>query len=436
MTQIIPAFNIKPKTLALVIATSILSLSVIGCGSDSGGGSSGNNGSSNGNSGGSDGNGGVKPPVSSTGFTESATWELTNLAAGTATCYDFDAKAESSCDDNKWDIKYDNTSRQPKLWSNSGDSGAGKGGVFGLIEWSDLGRYTNATKDPDTSRDITMHYNEDRSGGIFDAQPWFEYNLKGNHQLYPNNRVYMITTNYSDAAVESSIQQPIYAMQIINYYNNTGASGYPTLRWIDTALPNQVRTQTISAASNDDWVYFDLKAGKPTTKEGTWHVGFKRSDVILNGGDSAMGSNQGKVGGFLSKTPAGYYSDKEGSDKGKPIASKFITDNSAATLTDLTNTAGYAKPTSAHDWIIDKKGSDLNPAYSGTFPNLDYGWYTYNGATHQLNAKPIDKAKGALIRSAEGNSYARVRLDKINYPDNKATTASSWEFKFDIQPAS
>ena len=413
MTPITPTVNTKPKVLALFFSGSILALGMSGCGG-------GDSDTSNGNT----------PPVSTISFTETATWELTNLAAGTATCYDFDAKAESACDDNKWDIKYDNTARQPKLWSNSGDSGAGKGGVFGLIDWSDLSRYKNAIQDPDNSRDITMHYNEDRSGGIFDAEPWFEYNLQGMHQLYPNNRVYMITTNNSDATVESSVQQPIYALQIINYYSGT-TSGYPTLRWIDTALPNKEQTKTINASNNDEWVYFDLKAGETTTKEGTWHIGFKRNSVILNGGDSATGVNKGKVGGFLSKTPMGYYNDK-----GEPIASKFITENSAGTLADLKNTADYAKPTSATNWVIDKKGSDLNPAYTGVFPNLDYGWYTYNGGNHQLNAKPIDKAQGALLRSAEGNSYARVRLEKINYPDNTATAATSWVFKFDIQPAS
>ena len=95
----------------------------------------------------------------------------------------------------------------------------------------------------------------------------------------------------------------------------------------------------------------------------------------------------------------------------------------------------FDKPISARSWVIDSKGSDLNPAYTGNFPNLDFGWYTYNGMTHQLNAKAVDSAQGALIRSAEGNSYARVRLDKINYPDSSATTATSWEFKIDIQPA-
>ena len=420
MTRPTLAMNTKPTKLALLFSSSLLALSMTGCGGSSDGSSSGNNGNSD--------NDGSTPPASSASFSETATWQVTNLAPDSATCYDFDAKAESSCDGDTWDIKFENQARSVKLWSNSGDSGAGMGGVFGLIDWSDLSRYTNATLDPDTGRDISLHYNEDRSGGVFTAKPWFEYNLQGNHQLYPNNRVYMVTTDSSSAMTDSSVQQPIYALQITNYYNDAGKSGYPTIRWIDTALPNQVQTQTINATSNDDWVYVDLKTGQSSTdKDSTWQIGFKRNDVILNGGDSGSG----KIGGYLAATPAGYYDAKD-----EPIVSQFITDGSAATLADLTSTADYDKPLSARSWVIDSKGSDLNPAYTGNFPNLDFGWYTYNGMTHQLNAKPIDSAQGALIRSAEGNSYARVRLDKINYPDSTATTATSWEFKLDIQPAS
>ncbi|MGP5406445.1 HmuY family protein [Psychrobacter celer] len=420
MTKTTLAMNTKPTKLALLFSSSLLALSMTGCGGSSDGSSSGNNGNSD--------NDGSTPPASSASFSETATWQVTNLAPDSATCYDFDAKAESSCDGDTWDIKFENQARSVKLWSNSGDSGAGMGGVFGLIDWSDLSRYTNATLDPDTGRDISLHYNEDRSGGVFTAKPWFEYNLQGKHQLYPNNRVYIVTTDSSSAMTDSSVQQPIYALQITNYYNDAGKSGYPTIRWIDTALPNQVQTQTINATSNDDWVYVDLKTGQSSTdKDSTWQIGFKRNDVILNGGDSGSG----KIGGYLAATPAGYYDAKD-----EPIVSQFITDGSAATLADLTSTADYDKPLSARSWVIDSKGSDLNPAYTGNFPNLDFGWYTYNGMTHQLNAKPIDSAQGALIRSAEGNSYARVRLDKINYPDSTATTATSWEFKLDIQPAS
>ena len=420
MTKPTLAMSTKPTKLALLFSSSLLALSMTGCGGGGDGSSSGNNGNSD--------NDGSTPPASSASFSETATWQVTNLAPDSATCYDFDAKAESSCDGDTWDIKFENQARSVKLWSNSGDSGAGMGGVFGLIDWSDLSRYTNATLDPDTGRDISLHYNEDRSGGVFTAKPWFEYNLQGKHQLYPNNRVYMVTTDSSSAMTDSSVQQPIYALQITNYYNDAGKSGYPTIRWIDTALPNQVQTQTINATSNDDWVYVDLKTGQSSTdKDSTWQIGFKRNDVILNGGDSGSG----KIGGYLAATPAGYYDAKD-----EPIVSQFITDGSAATLADLTSTADYHKPLSARSWVIDSKGSDLNPAYTGNFPNLDFGWYTYNGMTHQLNAKPLDSAQGALIRSADGNSYARVRLDKINYPDSTATTATSWEFKLDIQPAS
>ena len=412
----------KRQPLIVAMATGILALSLIGCG----GGDDGGSGSSN-NSGGHN-NGSTTPPAASNAsFSKTVTWEVSNFSEGAISCYDFDAQVASDCSDNIWDIKLENQPRGVKLWSNSGDSGAGAGGVFGLIDWSELSKYKNATQDPITGRDITMHYNEDRSGGIFDEQPWHEYNLNGKHQLYPNNRVYLITSNNSSADTQSSVLQPIYAMQIINYYNEGGASGYPTVRWIDTALPNKVQTQTLNATNNDNWIYLNLATGQSTTnKNDVWHVGFKRNSVILNGGDS--GSS--KVGGFLAATPTGYYDTK-----GELIASKFMTDGSAATLVDLSNIASYNKPASARSWVIDRKGSDLNPAYTGNYPNLDFGWYTYNGMTHQLNTKTIEKSQGALIRSSDGNSYARVRLDKINYPNTTTTTPSSWVFNIDVQPA-
>ena len=89
MTQIIPVFKTKPKTLLMLITTSILTLSMTGCGG-------GSDGSSNDNTG-NGGNSGNKPPVSTASFSETATWQVTNLALGSATCYDFDARAESSC---------------------------------------------------------------------------------------------------------------------------------------------------------------------------------------------------------------------------------------------------------------------------------------------------------------------------------------------------
>ena len=422
----------KRKTLTLAVASGILALSLIGCGGsdDNSSGNAGNDNSNANNGSSNNGNNGSTQPGNNGAFSQTATWKIEgdNLKIGAVTCYDFDAQVTSDCSDNKWDIKFDNQARSPKLWSNSGDSGTGNGGVFGVIDWSDLKTYKNATQDPKTGRDITLHYNEDKSGGIFDEQPWHEYNLNGKHQLYPNNRVYMITADNSSDNTQSSVSQPLYAMQIINYYNEGGASGYPTVRWIDTALPNQVQTQTIDASNNDNWVYFNLTTGKTTTdKNAIWHVGFKRNDVVLNSGDSGSA----KVGGFLAATPAGYYDAK-----GKLIASKFMTDGSAATVANLTATAKYNKPTSARGWVVDRKGSDLNPKIAGGFPNIDYGWYVYKGDQgHRLFVKPTEDSIGALVRSAAGNSYARLHLDQINYADSTAANPSSWVFNIDIQPA-
>lgn len=436
MTPSVLRLNRQCHIFTLAMTSTLLALSLIGCGgSDSSSstdsshsGGNANNGSTNGNSGNSSGsNSGSTTPTTSGGFSQTAIWSVTDLADNAVSCFDFESQAAISCDNTAWDIKFENQARAPKLWSNSGDSGTGKGGVFGLMDWSDLKTYKNGTQDPITGRDITMHYNDDKSGGIFVEHPWFEYNLQGKHQLYPNNRVYMITSDSSSAATESSVLQPIYALQIINYYNDSGKSGQPTLRWIDTAIPNKVNTQTFDASNDSNWVYVNLATGKTVTdKKGVWHIGFKRNDVILNGGNSG----NGKVAGFLAATPDGYYDAK-----GEPILSKFTTDNIKASAATLTNTSGYAKPSAASGWKVEQKGSDLSPSYIGTFPNLDFGWFTYNGMTHQLNAKPIDTTKGALVRSAEGNSYARVRLDKVNYATPTSKTATSWEFKIDIQPA-
>lgn len=46
---------------------------------------------------------------------------------------------------------------------------------------------------------------------------------------------------------------------------------------------------------------------------------------------------------------------------------------------------------------------------------------------------PNLSARGWVVDS---KGSARVRLDKINYPDASATTPISWEFKIDIQPSS
>ena len=110
------------------------------------------------------------------------------------------------------------------LRSNGGVSGEGAGAVFGPFEWDELSAWTSATIEPSGSS-VVARYQEDVTSGIFDESSWYAYNLTGAHRLWPNYAVYLIDTNQADDAA------PQYALQITGYYDATGASGYPRLRW-------------------------------------------------------------------------------------------------------------------------------------------------------------------------------------------------------------
>ncbi|WP_410472010.1 HmuY family protein [Faucicola mancuniensis] len=415
-----------------VLATLLATVGLTACGGGGGGGSSSptpsNNASNNAsNSNGSNTNNGNANNANQTPtatFSDSATWEVDSTKKE-AICYDFDSKTEVGCDSTIWDFKFDNTTgRTPTFWTNGGTSGTGKGASLGLFDWSELKTYTNATIDPKSKQNIAQRYILDSTAGIFTTQSWYQYNMD-THQLAPNNRVYLITTDNTSANTTSSVQAPIFALQVINYYNESATSGYPTLRWIDTATPNDVKTQMFNASSQTEWTYINLSTSQTTTADGNWHIALQRDKIKLNGGTSG----KGKVAGFLAKQPTGYYDDK-----GEAIAEKFNQNNIQESLADLQNTQKYRLPTSARAWVSDSFSSPLNPAYTGTFPNIDYQWYTYNGTNHKLTAKPEDTAKGVLLRSAEGDSYARMRLAEIKYATSEALLPTSWVFEFGIQP--
>lgn len=405
-----------------LLSTLVLSIALSACG---GGGGSTNATNNSANNGGNTNNNSGNNANTTKTFSEKATWTV-DTSKPAVVCYDFDSKAEVGCETATWDLKFDNTSgRTPNFWTNSGQSGSGKGGALGLFDWSELKTYTTATTEPKSKQDITMRYMIDSASGIFSKSSWYEYNPQ-NHVLAPNNRVYLITTDSTNVSTVSSVQMPIFAVQVINYYDKTRTSGYPTLRWIDTAIPNDVKEKTFDASSKTDWLYINLKTGETVNKDGDWHIALNRFNIQLNGGVSG----NGKVAGFLAKTPAGYYDND-----GKAIAEKFQQDNRQESLNDLKDIASYNLPKSAQQWVSDSKSSPLNPAHTGNFPNiLDFGWYTYNPNGHKISAKSEDLAKGALLRSGEGDSYARMRVSEIKYTNESDRLPTSWTIEFDIQP--
>ncbi len=170
----------------------------------------------------------VQPTAQAT-FTGTATFTGSIPGTGGDLCFDFDSDATVGCDTATWDIKLGFADRDFYLRSNSGSSGNGNGGVIGAFEWTELQAYTSATVSPEGG-DLTDHYDADTTGGIFKESSWYAYDLQGNHKLWPNYRVYLIDTDNTDDA------SPIYAMQVTGYYNDSGESGHPAIRWTAVEL--------------------------------------------------------------------------------------------------------------------------------------------------------------------------------------------------------
>lgn len=385
-------------------------------------------------------------------FTASGSWRFELPAAGAEVCYDFDAQAVvAGCGGSAWDLKVKSGGRSASLWTNSGTSsadGSGRGGAFGGPfdhTWTELQAWQSGTVDPEGNTLPATVFLADSVSSVFTGgnsiqSAAFEYGVTGSasdHSLYPNFRVFLVTTDSSSADATGSAARPVFALQVTGYYGGAGGttSGHPSFRWVDRA-GGAVREATVDATAG--WVYYDLAAGAVSSETGTWHIAFNRYAIKLNGGESGSGT----VAGFLGKTPAGFYE----SDGTTPMAAKFTaTSNAADTLAEL-GAADLALPARAADWTTDATASALNPAYAGSYPNaLDFGWYRYYPtdaaaqaaglpAAHMLAANP---ERAALLRTGEGSGYVRLHLAAIEYAS--ATPASSgrqtWTIEYALQPS-
>lgn len=144
-------------------------------------------------------------------FSKVSTNHIFNIPiSGGSIYYDFDTATELDVTSDKWDIQveYDSVARMYNINLNSGISGSGKAGAFGPFDIADS---------PDSSENIPF-YSVDKSGGVFETYPWYAYNLKGNHEIWPNYRIYIIKT-----------EDTLYKLQITSYYHATSLeSGWIT----------------------------------------------------------------------------------------------------------------------------------------------------------------------------------------------------------------
>ncbi|MGP9832417.1 HmuY family protein [Marinobacter sp. NSM] len=139
-------------------------------------------------------------------------------------CFDFDSDAVVDCDtSDNWDVQVGFSGRDWYLKSNSGVSGAGKGGASDPMTWSEL-----AANDSDPG--VPQLYNTDSTGGVFTDNTWYAYNLTNQHKIWPNFRTFLIKAEADDP------ESAVWALQIVGYYDQNGTSGQPTVRWLPVEL--------------------------------------------------------------------------------------------------------------------------------------------------------------------------------------------------------
>ena len=422
--------NVQQMTRIFALSTLTLMLSACG-----GGGSS--DSSSNNNSSGNNAAAPANPTTPSTPSTsdlftiKGQTWTI-SPTKDKAYCYDIDTQKEVvNCTGQDWDFKFYMGTRTPALFTNSGVSGSGSGGALSSpfnATWLDLVKEKDATQGgsiPSAAWVVDSYSNAfmDTKKGF---NSFFEYDLFGDHRMSPNFKTYLLTTDPDSKNVVGSTEKPVFALQIIGYYQGT-ASGHITLRYINTNKATDIKTINVDASKG--WSYVNLSTGTVSpTREGTWHIAFNRYNVEVNNA----------VGSTIANQPDGFY-DTEGNVLTHKFKDSNALEATKAALTEAAKLGTVAR------WGSNSINSLLNPTFQGNYPNkLSYGWYYYYPTLaaaqtdglqkeHTLAANP-DAA--SMIRSNTGKSYARLRLKEIKYADpTDFNSQTTWTFEFDIQPA-
>ena len=185
---------------------------------------------------------------------------------------------------------------------------------------------------------------------------------------------------------------------------------------------SQVRSAVLDASSQTAYTYFNLTSGQKvalTDEQAAtstdWHIAFRRTNIKLNGGDSGPG----KVSGALLVPQDDFYDEN-----GAYIANVFLNATADSELEHLT---GSLSP--AETLVQDKVSSVLE--IPGELQNgvYDFGWYLYAMSNHQISE---NDQTAWLLRSGEGDSYARFRATSVSFSSDTGLAAT---FSFDVQPA-
>ena len=162
---------------------------------------------------------------------------------------------------------------------------------------------------------------------------------------------------------------------------------------VDASTPDDTvatfNVVTLDAATNtSEAALLDLLSGSTVTDE-TWQVAYQKSvGFKLNGGSSGDGE--------VSACIAHQYTDLF-DDNGDAVESSFEALTASSTLTDFNR----VDSTYCTDFEFDEIETEIDTD----------DWLDYNATTHTISAK---EGNGWIVRSADGDSYARVKVDSLS----------------------
>ncbi|MDO6822699.1 HmuY family protein [Marinobacter sp. 1_MG-2023] len=152
--------------------------------------------------------------------------------------------------------------------------------------------------------------------------------------------------------------------------------------------------------------YLNLATGEVVSSDGDWDLAFNRTSVQLNSG----ASGNGRVAGAVGDEQAEFYDAA-----GDPDLNKFV----GATA----------------DGELDHMKSSFSVPESWTSDDVVYafgdGWSVYGDGGVISEVPDI----GYLVRSAEGDSYARMRILDFNFPTRTGGGIESFNLEFEVQVA-
>jgi len=157
-------------------------------------------------------------------------------------------------------------------------------------------------------------------------------------------------------------------------------------------------------------VYLNLETGAMVEESDDWHIAANRLNFKVNSGASGSGS----VGGALAISQDDFYDGN-----GDPDANVFT---NATANSEEEHLLG----------ILEAPGSWQEDAFASAFGAAD-SWSVYGEGGVITHKEDV----GYLVRSAEGDSYARMRVVEFDFPtrDPSVNGIRDFTFSFDVQAA-